>query len=113
MLTCQGDGANDVSMLQEAHVGVGISGNEGMQAVRAADYALAQFRYLSRLLLVRRDERACALYCTESWFRVLSAPGARSLELPPRVAHHPLLLLQKRRLRAHALLLRLQQRQLR
>lgn len=30
-----GDGANDVSMIQEAHVGIGISGNEGMQAVRA------------------------------------------------------------------------------
>ena len=31
----KGDGANDVSMIQEAHIGVGISGNEGMQAVRA------------------------------------------------------------------------------
>jgi len=46
-----GDGANDVSMIQAAHVGVGISGNEGMQAVRAADYAIAQFRFLSPLLL--------------------------------------------------------------
>jgi hypothetical protein len=36
---------------QEAHVGVGISGNEGMQAVRAADYAFAQFRFLLRLLV--------------------------------------------------------------
>jgi phospholipid-transporting ATPase len=33
-----GDGANDVSMIQEAHIGIGISGNEGMQAVRSADY---------------------------------------------------------------------------
>ena len=41
-----GDGANDVSMIQAAHVGVGISGNEGMQAVRSADYAIAQFRFL-------------------------------------------------------------------
>ena len=47
-----GDGANDVSMIQEAHVGVGVSGREGMQAVRAADYAIAQFAYLRRLLLV-------------------------------------------------------------
>ncbi len=47
-----GDGANDVSMIQEAHVGVGISGNEGMQAVRASDYSIAQFHYLERLLLV-------------------------------------------------------------
>ncbi|CAN4082446.1 unnamed protein product [Withania somnifera] len=47
-----GDGANDVSMLQEADVGVGISGVEGMQAVMSSDYAIAQFRFLERLLLV-------------------------------------------------------------
>jgi len=47
-----GDGANDVSMIQEAHVGIGISGKEGMQAVNASDYAIAQFSYLQRLLLV-------------------------------------------------------------
>ncbi|KAI8369516.1 uncharacterized protein BYT42DRAFT_521510 [Radiomyces spectabilis] len=47
-----GDGANDVSMIQEANVGVGISGEEGRQAVMASDYAIAQFRYLSKLLLV-------------------------------------------------------------
>jgi P-type E1-E2 ATPase len=39
-----GDGANDVSMIQEAHVGIGISGEEGLQAARASDYAIAQFR---------------------------------------------------------------------
>ncbi|KAI7888933.1 uncharacterized protein EV154DRAFT_604382 [Mucor mucedo] len=47
-----GDGANDVSMIQEANVGVGISGEEGRQAVMASDYAIAQFSYLSKLLLV-------------------------------------------------------------
>ncbi|KAI8981435.1 hypothetical protein BDB01DRAFT_794086 [Pilobolus umbonatus] len=47
-----GDGANDVSMIQEANVGVGISGVEGRQAAMASDYAFAQFRYLRRLLLV-------------------------------------------------------------
>lgn len=47
-----GDGANDVSMIQAADVGVGISGEEGMQAVNSSDYAIAQFRYLKRLLLV-------------------------------------------------------------
>ena len=36
-------------MIMEAHVGVGISGNEGMQAVRSADYAIAQFRFLEVL----------------------------------------------------------------
>jgi phospholipid-translocating ATPase len=47
-----GDGANDVSMIQEANVGIGISGVEGRQAVMASDYAIAQFRYLQKLLLV-------------------------------------------------------------
>ncbi|KAI4314247.1 hypothetical protein L6164_027175 [Bauhinia variegata] len=47
-----GDGANDVSMIQAAHVGIGISGLEGMQAVMASDFAIAQFRYLADLLLV-------------------------------------------------------------
>ncbi|XP_013396894.1 phospholipid-transporting ATPase ID isoform X2 [Lingula anatina] len=46
-----GDGANDVSMIKTAHIGVGISGQEGMQAVLASDFSLAQFRYLERLLL--------------------------------------------------------------
>ena len=35
-----------------AHIGVGISGQEGMQAVLASDYSIAQFRFLERLLLV-------------------------------------------------------------
>ncbi|XP_050303253.1 probable phospholipid-transporting ATPase IM isoform X2 [Anthonomus grandis grandis] len=47
-----GDGANDVSMIKAAHIGVGISGEEGMQAVLASDYSIAQFRFLERLLLV-------------------------------------------------------------
>ncbi|KAG7093060.1 hypothetical protein E1B28_009352 [Marasmius oreades] len=47
-----GDGANDVSMIQAAHVGVGISGEEGLQAVNSSDYSIAQFRFLKRLLLV-------------------------------------------------------------
>lgn len=47
-----GDGANDVSMIQAAHVGIGISGQEGMQAVMASDFAIAQFRFLTDLLLV-------------------------------------------------------------
>ncbi len=47
-----GDGANDVSMIQAAHIGIGISGLEGMQAVRASDFSVGQFRFLVRLLLV-------------------------------------------------------------
>ncbi|KAI0244756.1 aminophospholipid translocase [Massospora cicadina] len=47
-----GDGANDVSMIQAAHVGVGINGMEGLQAARSSDFAISQFRFLRKLLLV-------------------------------------------------------------
>ncbi|KAI9255787.1 hypothetical protein BDA99DRAFT_574021 [Phascolomyces articulosus] len=48
-----GDGANDVSMIQAANIGVGIAGQEGVQASMASDYAIAQFRFLHKLLLVQ------------------------------------------------------------
>ncbi|TVY82511.1 putative phospholipid-transporting ATPase [Lachnellula suecica] len=47
-----GDGANDIAMIQEAHVGIGISGKEGLQAARISDYSIAQFRFLQKLLFV-------------------------------------------------------------
>ncbi|KAL6010366.1 putative phospholipid-transporting ATPase 5 [Asimina triloba] len=47
-----GDGANDVGMIQEADIGVGISGDEGMQAVMASDFSISQFHYLERLLVI-------------------------------------------------------------
>jgi len=46
-----GDGANDVSMIANAHVGVGICGKEGSQAANTSDYAISQFKYLTPLLL--------------------------------------------------------------
>ena len=46
-----GDGANDVPMIMEAHIGVGIRGKEGSSAVRSADYAVSKFFYIQRLLL--------------------------------------------------------------
>ncbi|KAK3123313.1 hypothetical protein QOZ80_8AG0628410 [Eleusine coracana subsp. coracana] len=61
-----GDGANDVGMLQEADIGVGISGAEGMQAVMASDFAIAQFRFLEQLLLVHGHwcyRRIAAMIC--------------------------------------------------
>uniref|UniRef100_A0A8C6PZR0 Phospholipid-transporting ATPase n=1 Tax=Nothobranchius furzeri TaxID=105023 RepID=A0A8C6PZR0_NOTFU len=63
-----GDGANDVGMIQTAHVGVGISGNEGMQATNSSDYSIAQFCYLEKLLLVHgawsyNRVTKCILYC--------------------------------------------------
>lgn len=47
-----GDGGNDVAMIQEAHVGVGIIGKEGQQAARAADFAIFQFQHLATLMFV-------------------------------------------------------------
>lgn len=47
-----GDGANDIAMIREAHLGIGIAGKEGLQAARTSDYSIAQFRFLLKLLLV-------------------------------------------------------------
>ncbi|KAM5298295.1 phospholipid-transporting ATPase VB [Ctenodactylus gundi] len=47
-----GDGANDVSMIQAADIGIGISGQEGMQAVMSSDFAISRFKHLKKLLLV-------------------------------------------------------------
>ncbi|OWF51162.1 phospholipid-transporting ATPase IA [Mizuhopecten yessoensis] len=81
-----GDGANDVGMIQAAHVGVGISGVEGLQAACASDYAIAQFRFLNKLLLVHGAwsyARLCklilysfykniCLYVIEFWFAIMN-----------------------------------------
>ncbi len=45
-----GDGANDVNMINAAHIGIGIEGVEGTQAARAADYSIGEFKILKRLL---------------------------------------------------------------
>lgn len=77
-----GDGANDVAMIQEAHVGVGIKGEEGLQAVNSSDYAIAQFKFLSDLLLkhgrsnyIRMSSIVCYIFyknilmsITQFWF---------------------------------------------
>lgn len=77
-----GDGANDVSMIQAAHVGIGIYGCEGTQALSASDYAIGQFRFLSQLLFVHgiwNYKRLCkvilysyykniCLYVIELWY---------------------------------------------
>ncbi|XP_073913804.1 phospholipid-transporting ATPase VB isoform X4 [Castor canadensis] len=47
-----GDGANDVSMIQAADIGIGIAGQEGMQAVMSSDFAISRFKHLKKLLLV-------------------------------------------------------------
>ncbi|XP_078052193.1 phospholipid-transporting ATPase IF, partial [Augochlora pura] len=47
-----GDGGNDIAMIQEAHVGIGIMGKEGRQAAMSSDFAIAKFRFLKKTLLV-------------------------------------------------------------
>jgi phospholipid-transporting ATPase len=54
-----GDGANDVSMIMEADVGVGIFGKEGRQAANNSDFAIGQFKYLRKLLLVHGRWNYC------------------------------------------------------
>lgn len=58
-----GDGANDVNMIQEAHLGVGIYGLEGMRAVQVSDFAIGEFKYLWKLVLVHG--RWCYLRISE------------------------------------------------
>lgn len=81
-----GDGANDVGMIQAAQIGVGISGKEGLQAARSADFAIAQFRFLQKLLLVHgawgyhRISKAAIfcvyknilLYAAQLWYALVS-----------------------------------------
>jgi phospholipid-transporting ATPase len=66
-----GDGANDVAMIQEAQIGVGISGKEGRQAVNSSDFAIAQFRFLKRLMLVhgRSDYRRTCKVVLYSFYK--------------------------------------------
>eukprot|EP01071_Lankesteria_metandrocarpae_P006540 Lankesteria_metandrocarpae@DN4393_c0_g1_i2.p1 len=47
-----GDGANDIGMIQSAHAGIGLRGEEGLQAFNNSDYGLSQFKHLGTLLLV-------------------------------------------------------------
>uniref|UniRef100_A0A8P4FWT0 Phospholipid-transporting ATPase n=1 Tax=Dicentrarchus labrax TaxID=13489 RepID=A0A8P4FWT0_DICLA len=88
-----GDGANDVNMIKTAHVGVGIAGVEGGQAVQNADFALSQFRFLQRLLLVhgrwsyRRISlflryflfKTCGFALVHIWFGIFNGCSAQSL----------------------------------
>lgn len=66
-----GDGGNDVGMIQSAHLGVGISGNEGRQAVNAADFAIAEFSFLEQLILVhgRQNYRRVSLVVLYSFYK--------------------------------------------
>ena len=91
-----GDGANDVAMINEADVGVGISGHEGMQAARASDYAVGQFKLLQPLLFIHGREcyrRNSDLVCytfyknmlyiiTQIWYGMYSVFSGQTLYEP-------------------------------
>ena len=68
-----GDGANDVSMIREADVGVGIIGKEGRQAANTADFAIGQFKFLKRLMFVHGrwnysdNQKHSFIACTKIW----------------------------------------------
>eukprot|EP00928_Gymnodinium_smaydae_P025633 TRINITY_DN20359_c0_g2_i2.p1 TRINITY_DN20359_c0_g2~~TRINITY_DN20359_c0_g2_i2.p1 ORF type:complete len:1103 (+),score=204.72 TRINITY_DN20359_c0_g2_i2:75-3383(+) len=73
-----GDGANDVSMIQGAHVGIGIRGKEGVQAVQVSDIAISQFRFLHPLLIChgRRNYRRVSVFlCYYIYKHLLLAVG--------------------------------------
>jgi phospholipid-transporting ATPase len=88
-----GDGANDVGMIQAAHVGVGISGHEGLQAARSADVAISQFRFLKKLLLVHGAwsyqrlsklilysfYKNITLYMTQVWFAAYNGYSGQTI----------------------------------
>ncbi|KAI8065645.1 hypothetical protein BC940DRAFT_303921 [Gongronella butleri] len=93
ILLAIGDGANDVSMIQAAHVGVGISGVEGLQAARSADFAISQFRFLKKLLLVHGAwayqrlskmifyyfYKNVTLYLTQFWYAIFNGFSGQTL----------------------------------
>ncbi|KAM9385836.1 phospholipid-transporting ATPase IC [Pholidichthys leucotaenia] len=88
-----GDGANDVNMIKTAHVGVGLEGMEGGQAVQNADFVLSQFRFLQRLLLVHGRWsyhrisvflryflfKTCSFALVHIWFGFVNGFSAQSL----------------------------------
>lgn len=75
-----GDGANDIGMIQASHVGIGISGREGLQAARISDYSIAQFRFLQKMLFVhgrwnylRTGKYVLATFWKEIFFYLMQA----------------------------------------
>ncbi|KAI9226438.1 MAG: hypothetical protein DHS80DRAFT_18695, partial [Piptocephalis tieghemiana] len=88
-----GDGGNDIAMIQEAQVGIGIAGREGLAAARASDYSIGQFRFLARLLLVHGAwsynrvakftlgtfHKCACFYVTQAAFQVINGYSGTSL----------------------------------
>jgi phospholipid-translocating ATPase len=76
-----GDGGNDVPMIQAAHVGVGLSGREGKQAARAADFTISRFRFLVELMLVhgRYAHYRTALAAQYTFYKSMCVCGIQML----------------------------------
>ncbi|EPX74659.1 P-type ATPase [Schizosaccharomyces octosporus yFS286] len=75
-----GDGANDIAMIQEAHVGIGIAGLEGLQAARSSDFSIARFKFLIKLLFchgrwnyVRLSKYILGTFYKEQFFFLMQA----------------------------------------
>ena len=66
-----GDGANDVGMILESDVGIGIQGKEGVEASRASDYSLPEFSFLQKLLFYhgREDYRRNSYYIIYEFYK--------------------------------------------
>jgi P-type E1-E2 ATPase len=65
-----GDGGNDVRMIQQAHIGVGISGREGLQAARAADYSIgSKYSTFFKIFFVTTIT-ICTASCTSENYRL-------------------------------------------
>ncbi|MCP9259162.1 Phospholipid-transporting ATPase tat-1 [Dirofilaria immitis] len=71
-----GDGANDVAMIQAANVGVGVIGEEGLQAASASDFSIAQFHFC--VILYSFYKNIC-LYLIELWFAIYSAFSGQTI----------------------------------
>ncbi|WBW72014.1 trans-Golgi network aminophospholipid translocase (flippase), Dnf1 [Schizosaccharomyces osmophilus] len=75
-----GDGANDIAMIQEAHVGIGIAGLEGLQAARSSDFSIGRFKFLIKLLFchgrwsyVRLSKYILGTFYKEQFFFLMQA----------------------------------------
>ncbi|KAI8805334.1 hypothetical protein BJ742DRAFT_656099, partial [Cladochytrium replicatum] len=79
-----GDGANDIPMIQSAHVGIGITGREGLAAARASDYSIAQFRFLQPLMFVhgRWAYNRVSLFTLATFYKCIGFYGTQALFQP-------------------------------
>ena len=79
-----GDGANDVAMIKAAHIGIGIIGKEGRQAVNNSDFAIGRFHFVRRLLFVhgRENYRRLSIFAYYMYIQRESNPQSPGLASP-------------------------------